>query len=133
MANLYGLLADLMAAVHALLVLFVVGGQVLVVAGWARGWTWTRRVRFRATHLGGIGFVLVQTWLGQYCPLTVWENDLRRMAGEEGIGPSFLGYWLDRILFWSFPHWVFVTVYTAFGVLVLATWVFYPPRKRKFY
>lgn len=125
------LLADLIGLAHAGVVLFLVGGQVLTLVGWALGWVWTRNIAFRLAHLGILAFVVAQTWLGQLCPLTVWENDLRRLAREEGVGDSFIAYWLDRLLYWRLPSWVFVAAYTAFGALVLATLLFYPPRRNR--
>ena len=126
-----GILADALLVLHALVVLFIVGGQTVILLGWIGGWQWTRSLAFRLAHLGAIAFVVVQTWLGQLCPLTLWENALRRKAGEEGYGESFIAYWLERVLYWSFPHWMFVAAYSAFGALVLLTMVAYPPRRRR--
>ena len=125
-----GALADATLVLHALVVLFIVGGQALILLGWIGGWRWTRTLAFRLAHLGAMAFVVAETWLGQLCPLTVWENQLRRNAGEEGYGESFIAYWLARGLYWSFPHWMFVAAYSAFGALVLLTMVAYPPRRR---
>jgi hypothetical protein len=127
----YGLLADLMAAAHAAVVLFIVGGQTLILAGWALRWGWPRGLLFRFVHLGAIAFVVVQTWLGELCPLTLWENELRRLAHQDGVGPSFIGYWIDRVLYYQAPHGVFVVAYTAFGALVLISFLAYPPRWRR--
>lgn len=126
----YALLADLVGLVHAGIVLFIIAGQAVILVGWALGWGWTRRPAFRFTHLGAIAFVVAQTWLGQLCPLTVWENDLRRLAHQEGVGESFIAYWLNRILYYQAPHEVFVAAYSVFGALVLVTFLFYPPRRR---
>jgi hypothetical protein len=126
----YTLLADLVGLVHGAIVLFIVAGQVAILVGWALGWGWTRRPVFRFAHLGAITFVVVQTWLGQLCPLTAWENDLRRLAKQEGVGESFIAYWLNRLLYYQVPHEIFVAAYTAFGALVLATFLLYPPRRR---
>ena len=126
----YGLWADVVGILHALFVLFVVGGQGLIVAGWGLGWVWTRNRAFRYGHLAAIGFVVVQQWLGQWCPLTLWETELRRKAGEQGYDGGFIEYWLNALLYYSAPAWVFTVVYTVFGALVIATFVFYPPRKK---
>lgn len=125
----YGLLADALGVLHAAFVLFVVGGQGSIVLGWVLGWGWTRERPFRVVHLVAIGWIVVQTWLGQMCPLTSWENEFRRLAGEQGYGTSFVEYWLDRLLYWSAPSWVFAVVYTLFGAVVLLTFIAYPPRK----
>jgi hypothetical protein len=34
-------------------------------------------------------------------------------------------------MFWSWPPWVFTTLYVAFGALVAWTWWRYPPRSRR--
>ncbi|MEK7819876.1 MAG: DUF2784 domain-containing protein [Pseudomonadota bacterium] len=127
----YGALADAVGLVHAAVVLFVVGGLALIGAGWARGWRWTRGISFRLAHLLAVAVVVLQTWLGQLCPLTLWENSLRQLARQEGVGESFVAHWLERLLYWRFPSWVFLAAYTVFGALVLATLIGYPPRRGK--
>ena len=122
------LAADLILVVHALFVCFIVFGLLAVLLGGALGWHWVRNPWFRLAHLGGIAFVVVQSWLGQICPLTIWESNLRQQAGAEGYSGSFIQHWLHAILFYSAPQWVFVVVYTVFGVLVLASWYWVRPR-----
>jgi polyferredoxin len=129
---MYALLADLVVFIHALFVLFVVIGQALILIGWFVGWRWTRYLVFRVAHLAAIVFVVVEAWFGIVCPLTTLGNELSIWAGQEGNEMSFIGYWLDRMLFYTAPEWVFTLVYTLFALLVVTTFVFYPPnRKRK--
>jgi len=126
-----GLWADVIGIAHALFVLFVVGGQALILAGWGLGWRWTRNVAFRIAHLAAIGFVVVQQWLGAMCPLTAWESELRRQAGAQGYQAGFIADWLDRLLYYSAPGWAFTLVYTLFAALVVGTFVFYKPQRRR--
>lgn len=126
--QLYALLADLIVLLHALFVLFVVGGQCLILAGWARGWRWTRQRGWRLSHLGAIGIVVVETLLGIGCPLTAWEQSLRQLAGQPGHEMSFIGYWLNQLLFYHAPGWVFSLAYLLFGALVAFSYWRYPPR-----
>ncbi len=128
-AGLYALLADGVLILHASYVLFVIGGQALIVAGWIRHWRWTRNGWFRWLHLGAIGFVVAEAWLGVRCPLTVLENYLREPAGGVLYEMSFIGHWLDRLLFYDAPEQMFTMIYTLFGLLVLVTLVMYPPRR----
>ncbi len=116
------LLADTLLALHVGIVLFVVGLLPLVLAGGALGWRWVRHRGLRLTHLCLIVFIAAQAWLGQLCPLTVWEQDLRRAAGQGGYTESFIEHWLSRLLYWDLPWWVFVAAYTGFAVLVAAAW-----------
>ncbi len=130
MAEDYSLLADLTGVAHALFVLFVVGGQVLILIGWARKWAWVRWLAFRVTHLAAIGFVVGEAWFGVPCPLTVLESHWRVLAGAAGYQTTFVAYWLDRLLYYQAPSWVFVVLYTAFAALVASTFAANPPKRR---
>lgn len=121
-------LADAILVLHAGIVAFVVAGLPLILLGGWRGWGWVRNRAFRLVHLGLIAFVAAQAWLGELCPLTVWEQDLRRVAGQAVHAQSFIEHWLSRLLFFEAPWWVFVAVYTVFGALVAAAWRWVPPR-----
>jgi hypothetical protein len=61
MQTLYRLLADAVLTLHFGIVVFVVGGLVLVVLGNWRGWGFVNRWWFRLTHLAAIG-VVVSSW-----------------------------------------------------------------------
>ncbi|MCH7800599.1 MAG: DUF2784 domain-containing protein [Chloroflexi bacterium] len=128
--EIYNHLADLTVAAHWAYVQFVICGQILILAGWARGWMWPRNFVFRALHLAAIGLVVIQAWLGLWCPLTLLEHHLREKAGEGGVQMSFIGRWLNESLFFEAPGWVFVLCYSAFGLLVAVSFFKYPPRRR---
>ena len=127
---LYQLLADLVLVLHFGVVLFVVGGLLAIVAGNFLHWGWVNSLWFRLAHLAAIGFVVLQSWLGQLCPLTTLESWLRVQAGGPAYSRSFIEHWVQRVLYWEAPFWVFTLAYTAFGLLVVAAWWYFPPRKR---
>ncbi len=62
--------------------MFVVVGQILILVGWLQNWNWARSFWLRFLHLVTIVIVVVQSWLGQLCPLTIWEQQLRAVAGK---------------------------------------------------
>mgnify|MGYP001810913846 CR=1 FL=1 len=124
-------LADALLALHVGVVLFVVGLLPLVLAGGALGWSWVRHRGLRLAHLALIVFIAGQAWLGQLCPLTVWEQRLREIAGEGTYTQSFMELWLSRLLYWSAPWWVFVAAYTAFAMLVALAWWWVRPAGRR--
>jgi polyferredoxin len=76
-----------------------------------------------------IVIVVLQAWLGVLCPLTIWEMELRAKAGQGGYEGSFIQHWLETILYYNAPDWVFILVYTLFGALVLASWFLVRPRR----
>ena len=122
-------LADLTVLIHAIFVLFVVGGQILLIIGWLRKWIWTQNLAFRLLHLAAISYVVLEAWLGIICPLTLLEYYLRSLAGETTHNMSFIGYWMHSFLFYTAPPWVFTLIYSIFGSLVLLTFIVYPPRR----
>jgi hypothetical protein len=126
------LLADLIVVVHLGIVLFVVLGLVCVLLGGFLGWQWVRNPVFRIAHLALISFVAIQgAGLGQLCPLTIWENELRREAGEGGYSGSFVGRLCHDVLFVEVKQETLNWVYVAFAALVLATLLLVRPRWRR--
>lgn len=128
--------ADAVLVLHAAVVLFVVGGLVLVVAGnllrHAAGgprWPWVNRSWFRLLHGAAIATVVAQAWLGITCPLTTLEWWLRAQAGQAMPDQGFIELWLHRLLFYAAPPWVFAAAYTGFGLAVAAAWWHWPPRR----
>lgn len=122
-------LADLVLATHVAIVLFVVVGLLLVLIGNARGWHWVNRWSFRLAHLATIAVVVAESWLGIACPLTTLESWLRQRGGGSGYAASFIGHWLQRLLYWDAPPWAFTIAYSLFGLLVAWTWWRWPPQR----
>lgn len=125
----YRLLADAVLLLHFGVVVFVVAGLAAIVFGNLRGWRWVNGLWFRLAHLAAIGVVVVQSMLGRLCPLTVLESWLREQAGGAGYDRSFVEHWVQRVLFHEAPFWVFTVAYSVFGLLVLAAWWRFPPRR----
>jgi hypothetical protein len=124
----YHVEADLVAAVHAAYIAFVVFGFIAIMLGVATGWQWVRNVYFRAAHLAAILLVCVEALIGVSCPLTILEDRLRVLGVDTPYPGSFVGYVLDRLIFYDFPQWLFTSVYLSFGALVLLTFLLAPPR-----
>ena len=113
------------------LVVFVVTGLVLILAGKLLSWAWVRNWWFRAIHLAAIGVVVLQSWLGVICPLTKLEMYLRGKAGDAMYAGSFVAHWLESILYYRAPAWVFAACYTAFAAIVVLSWVWVRPHRRR--
>ena len=121
-----GVLADLILLAHFLFVLFVVGGFAMILTGIALNWRWVRNFRFRVLHLAAIVFVMFESLAGMMCPLTVWEDALR----GSGMASGFIQRWVQRLLFYDWPGWVFTSIYVVFAMLVGIVFWLAPPARR---
>jgi hypothetical protein len=119
------LIADTLLVLHFLIAAFIAGGLPLVWVGAALGWRWVRNPWFRYAHLAAIAFVAAEGLLGIACPLTVWEDMLRGGVRAE----SFVGRWVQRLLFYRAPEWVFATAYALWAAATLLTLKRVPPRR----
>jgi hypothetical protein len=127
----YLLAADAVLFLHVVFVVFVVVGLILILAGKLLSWAWVHNWWFRVIHLAAIGVVVLQSWLGVICPLTKLEMLLRDKAGDATYGGSFVSHWLEAILYYRAPAWVFAACYTAFAAIVALSWVWVRPNRRQ--
>lgn len=85
----FSILADLAVLIHALFILFVVAGGLLVFR-WPRlAW-----LHVPAALWGG-----VVELTGGICPLTVLELYWRRLGGDGGYSGSFIEHYLEPLVY----------------------------------
>lgn len=128
MARLHTLLADLILILHFAYVAFVVAGLLIVWVGWLCRWRFVRNFWFRLAHLLAIGVVAAESLAGIVCPLTIWENHLRLLAGGGGHHEgSFVQHWLHRAMFFEASESTFTILYVLFFASVaLSLWLVKP-------
>lgn len=119
--------ADVVLVLHFCIAAFVVLGLLLVWAGHGLGWHWVDGWWFRTAHAAAIAVVVAESWLGIVCPLTTLESWLRVQASAAPYARGFVVDWVQRLLFYDAPQWVFTTAYSLFGLLVALTWWVFPP------
>jgi hypothetical protein len=129
-SSVYLVAADVVLATHLMFVAFVVLGLLLIFTGGILRWAWVRNRSFRTLHGLSIGLVVVQAWFGMVCPLTTLENWLRGKAGSTVYAGTFVSHWMNQLLYYDAPAWVFAVAYTVFGGLVIASWYFVRPLTR---
>lgn len=122
MEQFYLILADAILIAHVLIVVFNVLSLPLIWIGYFLGWRFVRNFYFRAIHLAMIAYISLQALVGEVCPFTNWENDLRVRAGADPrYATSFVGHWLQRLIFYEADEHVFTVAYITFFALVLLT------------
>lgn len=124
----YKYLADGVVVIHAAYVGFVIFGLLAIVLGAFLRWKWVRNFWFRIIHFLMIAIVVVQALNSIVCPLTTLENFLLAKSGQPVDTRSFVGRWVNDLLFYDAPPVVFTVCYCIFGALVLATLILVPPK-----
>jgi hypothetical protein len=118
-------LSELVLAVHAAIIVFNIFGLVAVPIGAWCGWRFARVFWWRALHLLSMLTVAAQALLGRACFLTLWQSSLEHDTGA----PQPLIYtWVNRLIFWSLPLWVFTVAYIVLLLYTLALWGLVRPR-----
>ena len=126
----YGYLADLVVFVHVLYVGYVVLGQLAIMVAAPFRWAWGRNPWFRFSHLFAIAVVAYEALNDIRCPLTVWEEHLRALGGQDmAVGQSFIGRIFHDVLYYpDLPEIFFNTLHVAMFVLVVQGVLMFPPR-----
>lgn len=106
-------------ALHLAIIAFNVAGCVLVPIGAWRRWRWVREFWWRLAHLLSLGVVALQALLGRACFLTIWQGEL---AGASHVQPLIAG-WIDRLVYWPLPLWVFAVAYVTVLAYVGMLWI----------
>jgi hypothetical protein len=127
---LYSYLADIVVGIHVAFVGYVIVGEFAILIGWPLRWQWVRDFWFRVSHLACIAIVAFETVCGFKCPLTVWEDHLRILAGQTVTQGAFIGRFLHNMMFFDGQPWVFNLCYLLFMALVAITFVLVPPFRR---
>ena len=103
---LYRLGADAVLLLHLAFIIFVLLGGLLVAG--KRG--------FLLLHLPAIAWGLFVELSGRPCPLTHWENLLRRLAGTAGYDAGFIEHYLLPLIY---PAWLSVPVQYLLAAIVV--------------
>jgi hypothetical protein len=86
---LYRLAADIVLGVHFAFIVFVLlGGLIALLYRWAA-----------LLHLPTAAWGVFIEVSGRTCPLTTWENELRRRAGESGYSDSFIEHYILPLIY----------------------------------
>jgi hypothetical protein len=100
-------LADALVTFHLAFIVFVLGGGLLALKG--RKWA--------VLHLPAVAWGAWTEFTGTVCPLTPWENALRREAGAAGYEGGFIEHYVIPLIY---PEALTPRVQVALGVAALA-------------
>ncbi|HEX8773119.1 MAG TPA: DUF2784 domain-containing protein [Pyrinomonadaceae bacterium] len=127
----YGLLADLVVAIHIAYVAYIIVGMALILVGLKRKWNWTSNLWFRLSHLAAILIVILELIFKTTCPLTLLELKFRSLAGQPVTEATFV----ERLMYYILSGWLpgsFTnSIYVVVALVIAVTFVISPPRWRQ--
>jgi hypothetical protein len=109
-------LAHAVLGVHVAVIAFNVLGLIVIPLGARLGWAFVRVRWLRFLHVASWAAVAVQALAGRECFLTIWQDAL---TGTEASTPLIVR-WVERIIYWPLPLWVFAALYVAAFAYVVA-------------
>ena len=122
-------LAHAVLTVHLAIIAFNLAGLVAIPLGARRGWSFVRAPLWRALHVVSWAAVALQAAAGRACFLTVWQDDL---GGASTADEPLIVRWVNSLVYWPLPAWVFTVLYAAaFGYVVALLWLVPPRRSTK--
>ena len=102
----FRLAADTMVTVHLLYIVFVVvGGFIAFRARWI---LWL--------HGPAVVWAIYVQYIGRICPLTIWEQEFRDLAGDAGYEGGFIDHYIVPIVY---PPDMPVAMHLVLGTLVV--------------
>jgi hypothetical protein len=120
-------LAELVLAVHLAIIAFNIFGLIAIPLGAWRRWDFVRGPLWRLLHVASLGVVALQAAVGDVCFLTTWQGAL---TGAQNTRPVIM-QWVNAIIFWPLPGWLFNALYVLVFAYVLALLWLVPPRSWK--
>jgi hypothetical protein len=125
------LLSQFVLAVHLVIIAFNVLGLIAIPLGAWAGWRFVRLRWLRLLHLACLGIVAVQAIVGAACFLTIWQSDLLQGAGETASRAPLIQRWVESVIFWQLPGWIFTALYLAIFAYTVVLWRLVPPDPRR--
>ena len=115
------ILAEAILAAHVAIILFNVFGLIAVPLGAFCGWRFVRIRWWRVLHLVLLAAVAAQAVVGRACFLTLWQAAITGATGSPT--PLIMG-WVNRVIYWPLPIWVFAALYLlVFGYALALLWL----------
>lgn len=123
--SIAALLGQSILVVHLAVIVFNVAGLIAIPLGAALGWRWVRVRWWRLLHIASWTVVELQAVLGRACFLTLWQDELT----GAGAQPPLIERWVNGLIYWPLPIWVFAAIYLVLFAAVVALWWLVPTRR----
>ena len=115
---LQALAADVLLTLHFIAIVFIALGGLLVF----------RWPRVALIHIPLASWGVILEFMGWICPLTPWEQALRRAAGEGGYSGGFIEHYLMALVYpdelTRSIQWMLGGLVLLFNLIVYGWWLY---------
>lgn len=118
-------LGQMVFGLHLVVIAFNLAGLAAIPLGARLGWSLVRLRWLRLLHLASLAVVAAQAVLGRACFLTLWQADLTGGGRQDPL----VMRWVNAVIYWPLPMWVFTALYLAVLAYVIWLWRAVPPRR----
>jgi hypothetical protein len=120
------MMIEAILAAHVAVILFNVVGLVAVPIGAICNWRFVHIRWWRVLHVMSLAAVSAQALAGRACFLTIWQDGL---AGSAGPTMPLIMRWINEVVYWPLPLWVFAALYALVFAFALALLWLVPTRR----
>jgi hypothetical protein len=120
-------IAMVVLGLHLMIITFNVVGLIVIPIGAWLGWRIVRVAWLRLLYLAMLAIVAGQALAGRACFLTDWQN---KLTGSGQRTQPLIMRWIDGLIYWNLPMWVFAVMYCFVFLYVLALTVLVPFRRQ---
>jgi hypothetical protein len=125
----YRIFADLVVIMHFLWILFILFGFCITVYWVILKRKYLDMLIFRVVHLCGILYVGLLTILGKYCPLTVFEYNLKQKYNSSATySGSFIVDWIEKLVYPEVNPLVVQIPTIMIAISTITIFLFFPPK-----
>jgi len=123
------ILADIIVIIHFGWILFMLWGFVIAFCGLFRKDLFDKWL-FRTVHFFGMLYISILAVIDKYCPLTIWENELRQKHDPvSAYSGSFIVHYTEKLVYPDVDQLLLKIVTIFVAVFTLAVFLIKPPEK----
>lgn len=111
------MLAGVVLSLHLGVIAFNLFGLIAIPLGAWLGWRFVRLAWWRWLHLASMAVVALQAVAGRACFLTLLQGNL---AGASTARTPLIAGFVNHLIYWPLPLWVFAAGYACLFLYVLA-------------
>ncbi len=129
---MYRIIADMLIVIHFIWIVFMIWVFLkTIISVIKKNYKFLNNVIIRTLHLLGIFLVAIFIIIDKPCPITIWENKFRMLAGETVYKGSFIVHYIEKLVYPDVPPYIVEIPSILIGLITVIFYIFIFPFKKK--